>query len=147
MPLGKFVAIAGVVVFAPLAFAFVVANLRAEPAATMPRSQPAAVPLSGRTATPTDEAAPQKPDEVKTASTTPEPAEPKAFFQPAAEEKPRPATPKAAPVSERGSGGDMNCPDFGSHEEAQRFFIANGGPADDPHGLDRDHDGLACESN
>ena len=41
---------------------------------------------------------------------------------------------------------DRDCGDFGSHAEAQRFFIANGGPAADPHKLDRDNDGLACES-
>jgi hypothetical protein len=49
------------------------------------------------------------------------------------------------PVS--GTGGDRDCPNFGSQGEAQRFFIANGGPASDPHKLDRDDDGIACESN
>jgi Excalibur calcium-binding domain len=39
-----------------------------------------------------------------------------------------------------------DCPDFGSQGEAQRFFIANGGPSSDPHKLDRDNDGIACES-
>jgi micrococcal nuclease len=48
------------------------------------------------------------------------------------------------PVS--GTGGDRDCSDFGSQGEAQRFFIANGGPASDPHKLDRDDDGIACES-
>ncbi len=46
-----------------------------------------------------------------------------------------------------GSGGpDRDCSDFASHEEAQRFFEAEGGPGRDPHGLDGDGDGLACES-
>ena len=45
------------------------------------------------------------------------------------------------------TGADRDCTDFDSHEEAQRFFIANGAPSSDPHKLDRDHDGLACESN
>jgi hypothetical protein len=43
--------------------------------------------------------------------------------------------------------GDRDCSDFGSQGEAQRFFIANGGPASDPYKLDRDNDGIACESN
>ncbi|NPD17603.1 excalibur calcium-binding domain-containing protein [Xinfangfangia sp. D13-10-4-6] len=40
---------------------------------------------------------------------------------------------------------DKNCSDFASAGEAQRFFIANGGPNRDPHGLDGDGDGNACE--
>jgi hypothetical protein len=32
-----------------------------------------------------------------------------------------------------------------SQAEAQRFFLANGGTRGDPHKLDRDHDGIACE--
>jgi len=43
-------------------------------------------------------------------------------------------------------GRDRNCGAFKTHEEAQRFFIAAGGPANDPHGLDGDDDGIACES-
>ncbi len=44
------------------------------------------------------------------------------------------------------SGPDRDCSDFATHAEAQRFFIAAGGPAKDPHRLDGDHDGIACES-
>ena len=44
-----------------------------------------------------------------------------------------------------GSGGrDMDCADFSSWRQAQDFyerFLPN-----DPHGLDRDRDGVACES-
>ncbi|MEO0957088.1 MAG: excalibur calcium-binding domain-containing protein [Pseudomonadota bacterium] len=40
---------------------------------------------------------------------------------------------------------DRNCSDFSSPAAAQRFFIAAGGPWRDPHGLDRDGDGSACE--
>lgn len=39
---------------------------------------------------------------------------------------------------------DMNCSDFRSQEEAQAYFEANG--PGDPDGLDRDNDGIACES-
>ena len=43
-------------------------------------------------------------------------------------------------------GPDRDCGDFATHEEAQAFFIAAGGPGHDPHRLDGDHDGIACES-
>lgn len=39
--------------------------------------------------------------------------------------------------------GDMNCSDFSSWSEAQAFFESAG--SGDPHGLDRDDDGIACE--
>jgi len=42
--------------------------------------------------------------------------------------------------------GDKDCGDFSSQSEAQRFFEAEGGPDSDYHGLDRDQDGIACES-
>lgn len=42
--------------------------------------------------------------------------------------------------------GDKDCGDFKSQAEAQRFFIAEGGPSSDFHGLDRDKDGVVCES-
>lgn len=41
---------------------------------------------------------------------------------------------------------DKNCSDFGTWEEAQRFYEENGGPAQDPHDLDRDSDGIACDN-
>ena len=37
-------------------------------------------------------------------------------------------------------------PGFGTSGEAQVFFLAHGGPELDPHGLDRDVNGRACES-
>jgi LPXTG-motif cell wall-anchored protein len=41
---------------------------------------------------------------------------------------------------------DKDCGDFGSHEEVLDFWFANGYSAeDDPHRLDGDSDGLACE--
>ncbi|MEN9328808.1 MAG: hypothetical protein RI947_1616 [Candidatus Parcubacteria bacterium] len=59
-----------------------------------------------------------------------------------------PATPTPAPEvqqPESTSGGDKDCGDFSSHAEAQAFFLAQGGPGSDPHKLDGDHDGEACE--
>lgn len=44
------------------------------------------------------------------------------------------------------NGPDRNCGAFETHEEAQAFFIAAGGPGRDPHRLDGDSDGIACES-
>ena len=41
---------------------------------------------------------------------------------------------------------DRDCPDFSSQEEAQEFFEEQGGPDEDFHNLDRDGDGIACES-
>lgn len=42
------------------------------------------------------------------------------------------------------STGDMDCTDFSTHSEAQSFFKSAG--SGDPHGLDRDGDGIACET-
>lgn len=52
------------------------------------------------------------------------------------------------PKTERSFGeyGDYDCGDFSSQREAQDFFEAEGGPYDDFHNLDRDGDGVACES-
>ena len=39
---------------------------------------------------------------------------------------------------------DKDCSDFGTQEEAQTFYELHD-PARDPHGLDPDRDGTACE--
>jgi len=44
------------------------------------------------------------------------------------------------------TGGDKDCGDFSTHAEAQAFFISQGGPGSDPHRLDQDKDGIACET-
>ncbi|WP_336866143.1 excalibur calcium-binding domain-containing protein [Peribacillus frigoritolerans] len=44
------------------------------------------------------------------------------------------------------TGADKDCSDFPSGGfEAQEFYIAAGGPQSDPHDLDRDNDGNACD--
>ncbi len=43
-------------------------------------------------------------------------------------------------------GPDRDCSDFRTQAEAQAFFEAAGGPRKDPHRLDADSDGVACES-
>jgi outer membrane biosynthesis protein TonB len=70
---------------------------------------------------------------------------------PKATPKPKPkATPKPAsyykPPGWDGSS-DVDCTDFDTHAQAQSFFKGTGGStSNDPYGLDRDHDGLACET-
>lgn len=42
---------------------------------------------------------------------------------------------------------DVDCSDFDTREHAQSFFLGTGGTTtNDPHRLDQDHDGEACES-
>jgi len=41
---------------------------------------------------------------------------------------------------------DGDCSAFDTQSEAQTFFISEGGPGEDPHGLDSDGDGIACET-
>lgn len=48
----------------------------------------------------------------------------------------------ATPVPE---GEDKDCSDFETQAEAQKFYEDQGGPESDPHMLDPDHDGQACE--
>lgn len=50
------------------------------------------------------------------------------------------------PTPEEGVFVDRNCGDFGTWQEAQDFFLSEGGPENDPHRLDRNGDGIACES-
>jgi hypothetical protein len=49
-----------------------------------------------------------------------------------------------APVAAFGQSGDRDCSDFSSWAEAQRFYESQG--PGDPHRLDADNDGIACES-
>ncbi len=43
--------------------------------------------------------------------------------------------------------GDKDCSDFPTQRAAQKFYEKKGGPRKDPHRLDADRDGIACESN
>jgi excalibur calcium-binding domain-containing protein len=45
------------------------------------------------------------------------------------------------------SASDKDCADFSSQRAAQLFFLKHGGPRSDPHRLDGDDDGVACEDN
>ncbi len=50
------------------------------------------------------------------------------------------------PTSSAGEFEDRNCGDFDTWREAQDFYEAEGGPDSDPHRLDGNGDGVACES-
>ena len=122
-------------------------------------AQPAApagelVPFTAVQATPTPHATPTPLATEKQSSTAP-------TANPTAEPTPRPtakATPKPKPkptpkppsfYKPPGWDGssDVNCTDFDTHAHAQSFFKGTGGStSNDPYGLDRDHDGIACES-
>ena len=41
---------------------------------------------------------------------------------------------------------DRDCADFSTWAEASAFYKSAGGPSRDPHGLDRDRDGIPCEA-
>lgn len=41
---------------------------------------------------------------------------------------------------------DKDCSDFKTWRQAQKFYKKKGGPKRDPHRLDADRDGIACES-
>ena len=54
-------------------------------------------------------------------------------------------TPQPSLLAEPSVEG-RNCSDFDTWSEAQEFYLAAGGPGQDPHRLDRNSDGVACES-
>lgn len=82
--------------------------------------------------------------------------------QPASPDPGLPHTPMPSPISpslpstaipstgltapQHPNGPDANCSDFATRAEAQAFFLAAGGPEADPHRLDGDNDGSACEA-
>ncbi len=66
---------------------------------------------------------------------------------PEATSSPSPSpSPSATPTPSATPFAEGNCLDFGSQQEAQTFFEANGGPEADPNELDPDGNGIACES-
>lgn len=72
---------------------------------------------------------------------------PTAAATPAPKSAPPPAPAKASDYAPPPcASSDCDCQDFKTQQEAQGFFIWAGGPAQDPHRLDADRDGIACES-
>lgn len=58
------------------------------------------------------------------------------------------ATAFAYTLTSSASAAGVNCDDFATPQDAQDYFINNGGsPTNNVEGLDRDHDGNACEYN
>lgn len=53
---------------------------------------------------------------------------------------------KPPAVKSQVTEGDKDCSDFKTQNEAQIFFLSQGGPEKDPHKLDQDRDGIACET-
>ena len=120
------------------------ATQTATPTPGTPTATPTATPTPGTpTATPTATPTPGTPTATPTA--TPTPGTPTAT--PTA--TPTPGTPTATPTATPTPGTaspDRNCSDFDTWAEAQAFYEAEGGPESDPHRLDHDGDGIACES-
>ena len=50
-------------------------------------------------------------------------------------------------LAPRAFAADKDCADFATQRAAQIYYIHKGGPQFDPDDLDRDNDGIACDSN
>jgi hypothetical protein len=46
----------------------------------------------------------------------------------------------------RNHGTDKHCSDFSAWRQAESLYKKHARPKRDPHRLDADHDGIACES-
>lgn len=141
--------------FHPRAVQFPVAPTLAPTPAPIPEPTPAPVPIPVPTAAPT-------PTLVPTPASTPPPTStptaipaPTPILSPTPTPEPtRASTPAVPPLAEPSFSGlpydphgpDRSCADFVSWWEAQNFFYAAGGPVSDPHRLDGNGDGVACES-
>lgn len=112
----------------------------AAPEVVVPQSAPAAPEVA------VPQAAPAAPKAVvpQAAPAAPAPAAPAApeIAAPAA-----PATAEAKRAVDSVDLADRDCADFPTQAAAQTFFTTHGGPATDPHRLDADDDGIACESH
>ncbi len=109
----------------------VAATAQPREASPGPTRVPADTPTPRPTAVPTDPPTPV-PTSPPTAAPTPFPTDP--------------PTPQPSNLRYDPGGPDRNCGDFDTWRQAQDFFIAAGGPEEDPHGLDGNNDGVACES-
>ena len=129
--------------------AFIAASMGGEPETLEPVAAPIAAAAAEKSNAPSASTPDTEPGHEAPANPSSNAVAPKATAPiETAPPKPKPETPKPAPApAPERTYADRDCGDFGSHADAQRFFIANGGPASDPHKLDRDNDGVACESN
>lgn len=122
------------------------------PADSTPTPRPTATPRPRPTSTftPTATPTPGSEGQAATPSATPTPTPDSDVETPSATSTPT-ATPTRTPTTAAGATAtpsvpDRNCSDFDTWSEAQAFFEAEGGPESDPHRLDHDGDGIACES-
>ena len=118
---------------------------------------PAVTPAPAPTPAPEPVSVPEPiptPTPLPTSIPTPAPARtpaPEPTSSPTAPATPAPTvTPVTAPafsdIPHDPDGPDRSCGDFATWWEAQNFFYAAGGPYSDPHGLDGNADGVACQS-
>ncbi len=110
--------------------------------APSPTPETTPTPEPEPTPSPQPTPAPTLPPAPTPAPTTP-PPDPGPTVPPPQPEPTEPAPGAGLPPCAQG-GGDCNCGDFATHAEAQAFFESQG--PGDPHGLDREGDGIACES-
>ncbi|CAA9294482.1 MAG: hypothetical protein AVDCRST_MAG93-4152 [uncultured Chloroflexia bacterium] len=89
---------------------------------------------------------PSPPPEEPTPPEPPEEPAPPEEPEPPPEEPEPPAPPEEPEPPPEEPFVDRDCSDFATQPEAQAFFISEGGPEEDPHGLDADGNGIACES-
>ena len=115
-------------------------------------SPPPPVPADIPTPTPTPAASPT-PTPTPTPGPTPQPTlSPTATPTPTSTPQPSPAptaTPSPTPEAKeepQEAFEDRDCGDFDHWQDAQDFYLAEGGPESDPHKLDGDGDGIACQS-
>ncbi len=104
-----------------------------------PDSASDATPLPDRTATVTPATLTPKSAPPTPTPTAIPPTPTHTAVPPTPTQTPKPAVP--TPTFE-----DRDCSDFDTWKEAQEFFQSAGGPEEDPHRLDRNEDGVACES-
>ena len=127
-------------------------TLTSTPTSTpIPEPTPTPAPTPTLTSTPTPTLVPQ-PTPIPTPIPTPTPAPPPAATP---TPTPTPTPPPAAPLltvpefagmSLDPYGLERSCADFASWWEAQNFYHAAGGPTTDPHHLDANNNGIACQS-
>ena len=117
-----------------------------------PTPPPTATPTPTPTATPRTATATPTPTSTPTPQPTATPT-PTSTATPTATPTPTQAGPTVSPThtptvfsTATPSVPDRNCSDFDTWAEAQAFFESEGGPESDPHRLDSDGDGIACES-
>jgi hypothetical protein len=145
------------VAYAPFAFYREIhIGFHGVPTMAIPAPQPTSAPAQVQQQVSTPQPAPvqqqaprQRPAPAQQTAPTATPAPPAPAPQPAPEPPRATPVPQAAPAASLRYdpfGPDRDCGEFATQREAQAFFEAAGGPANDRHRLDNNNDGVACES-